>query len=503
MRTLHAKDNGPATDAAVVRDLSGAACVERTTVALDEARAAGLAGGFVRLRNDSALDQARAVDHAIRGEVAQPNGRLLGAILAHKDMFFRAGELSECGSRILAGHRPSQTATVLSRLDAAGAVDLGALHMAEFAMSPTGFNAHLGHGRNAWSPDHVSGGSSSGSGVAVARGLAFAALGSDTGGSVRIPAAVNGVTGIKPTQHAVSTHGVMPLSPSLDCVGVLARTAADAAAVLETIWGPDASDPHCLVSQARDFTRALAQPLSERDVVAVPEFDASALVSDEIRAAVAGVKQALEACGVTIRQVPLPDLREAGALATLMLGAEAASIHGPWLRERRDAYGEQVLRRLERGLLYPATRYVDALRLRAGYSQSFVEHHLAGAQALLLPTLPYAVPTIAETLDGDADAIERRFGDFSYWTRGINYLGLPAVALPAGRTQNGLPTGVQLIGRAWREAALLRLAHQLQQHTGWHLPSVNRVGPLDRAAMPAGLDTAGSPVSQSSMERME
>ncbi|QBC32298.1 amidase [Pandoraea sp. XY-2] len=505
MRTLHAETNdsakGSATDAVPGRDMFGATCVERTAVALDAAGAAGLAGGFVRLRGDAALEQARAVDHAIRDDVTLPNSRVLGATLAHKDMFFRAGELTECGSRILAGHRPSQTATVLARLDAAGAVDLGALHMAEFAMSPTGFNAHLGHGRNAWSPEHVSGGSSSGSGVAVARGLAFAALGSDTGGSVRIPAAVNGVTGIKPTQHAVSTYGVMPLSPSLDCVGVLARTAADAAAVLETVWGADTNDPHCLVSQARDFNSELARPLGEHDVVAVPEFDATALISDEIRAAVARVTQALEACGATVRKVPLPDLREAGALATLMLGAEAASIHGPWLRERRDAYGEQVLRRLERGLLYPATRYVDALRLRTGYTQSFVERYLAGAQALLLPTLPYAVPTIAETLDGDADEIERRFGDFSYWTRGINYLGLPAVAVPAGRTQNGLPTGVQLIGRAWREDVLLRLAHQLQQHTDWHLPSVDRIGPLDRAARPACLDTTRSLASQSAMDR--
>ncbi|WP_017233435.1 amidase [Pandoraea sp. B-6] len=501
MRTLHVDAPVSATASAPGREMSDATCVERTALALDAAGVAGLTGGFVRLRGDAALDQARTVDNAVRDDVALPNSRVLGATLAHKDMFFRAGELTECGSRILAGNRPLHTATVLARLDAAGAVDLGALHMAEFAMSPTGFNAHLGHGCNAWSPEHVSGGSSSGSGVAVARGLAFAALGSDTGGSVRIPAAVNGVTGIKPTQHAVSTYGVMPLSPSLDCVGVLARTAVDAAAVLETVWGPDANDPHCLVSQARDFTTALAQPLSERDVVAVPEFDTTAPISDEIRAAVARVTQALEACGATIRKVALPDLREAGALATLVLGAEAASIHGQWLRERRDEYGEQVLRRLERGLLYPATRYVDALRLRAGYTQSFVERYLTGAQALLLPTLPYAVPTIAETLDGDADEIERRFGDFSYWTRGINYLGLPAVAVPAGRTQNGLPTGVQLIGRAWHEDTLLRLAHQLQQHTDWHLPSVDRLGPLDHAAMPAGLDTARSSVSQLAMDR--
>ncbi|OLL27419.1 hypothetical protein BTH42_32990 [Burkholderia sp. SRS-W-2-2016] len=451
--------------------LPASTSTSRIEAALREAAQAGPRGGFVRLREEAALAQAHAVDRRIAQGVQK--NRLQGAPLAHKDMFFRAGELSECGSRILAGHRPAQTATVLQRLDAAGAIDLGALHMAEFAMSPTGFNAHLGHGRNAWSDEHVSGGSSSGSGIAVARGLVAGALGSDTGGSVRIPAAVNGVTGIKPTQHAISVRGVMPLSPSLDCVGVLARTAQDAAALLQAIWAADPTDPQCLATGPRDFETAIERPLTRDDTIAIPAFSEDAPVSDEVRAAVRRVADALASCGATLREVPMPDLREAGALATLVLGAEAASIHAKWLRECRAEYGEQVLRRLERGLLYPATRYVDALRLRAASMTRFVDQYLGGgAQALLLPTLPYAVPTIADTLDGDADEIERRFGNFSYWTRGINYLGLPGLSVPAGKSGNGMPIGVQLIGRPWSEDALLRVAHQLQRHTDWHLPSI-------------------------------
>jgi aspartyl-tRNA(Asn)/glutamyl-tRNA(Gln) amidotransferase subunit A len=445
-------------------------CAQRTAAALRAAAQAGDRGGFVRVREAAALTQARAVDRQRAQGLGI--GRLQGAPLAHKDMFFRAGELSECGSRILAGHRSAHTATVLQRLDTAGAIDLGALHMAEFAMSPTGFNAHLGHGRNAWSEAHVSGGSSSGSGIAVALGLVAGALGSDTGGSVRIPAAVNGITGIKPTQHAISTHGVMPLSPSLDCVGVLARTAQDAASTLQAIWGADADDPHCLATGPRTFERDIERPLTRDDVVAVPDFDDDAPVSQEVRAAVSRVAEALAGCGATIRKVGVPDLREAGALATLVLGAEAASIHANWLRERRGDYGEQVLRRLERGLLYPATRYVDALRLRSRCMAQFVERYLGDAQALLLPALPYAVPTIDETLAGDAAETERRFGNFSYWTRGINYFGLPGMSVPAGKTGNGMPAGVQLIGRAWSENILLRFAHQLQRGTDWHLPSI-------------------------------
>lgn len=422
--------------------------------------------GFVRTRQDQALQHAAALDR--RKREGQPCGPLHGLPLAHKDMFFQEGELAECGSRILAGYRADHTATVLQRLADAGAVNLGALHMAEFAMSPTGFNAHLGHGRNPWSPAHVTGGSSSGSGVAVAARLVFGALGSDTGGSVRIPAAACGVTGIKPTQHAISTHGVMPLSPSLDCVGVLAQTARDCARLLGVVSGPDPRDLRCLATRQRDFESGLDRPVSAADVIAVPELPADAPLTEEVRALLEQAIADLAGAGVTVRRVPLPDLAEAGALATLVLGVEAAAIHGSWLAERPGDYGQQVRRRIQRGLLYPGTSYLDALRLRAGYQARFLARHLGDARALLLPTLPCAVPTIEETTTGTESDIEARFGHFSFWTRGINYLGLPALALPAGFTSNGLPNGIQLVGRPFSEGALLRLGHLFQQHTGWH-----------------------------------
>lgn len=422
--------------------------------------------GFVRIHKNQALQQATALDR--RKREGQPCGPLHGVPLAHKDMFFQEGELAGCGSAILAGHRADHTATVLQRLADAGAVNLGALHMAEFAMSPTGFNAQLGHGRNPWSAAHVSGGSSSGSGVAVAARLVFGALGSDTGGSVRIPAAACGVTGIKPTQGAISTYGVMPLSPSLDCVGVLAQTAQDCARLLGAMSGPDPRDPRCLATRRRDCESGLQQPVSSADVVAVPEFPSDAPLTQEVRALLAQAAADLAAAGVTLRRVPMPDLAEAGALATLVLGVEAAAIHGRWLAERPGDYGQQVRRRIQRGLLYPATHYVDALRLRAGYQARFLAAHLGDARALLLPTLPCAVPTIEETTAGSQSDIEARFGNFSFWTRGINYLGLPALALPAGFTSNGLPNGIQLVGRPFTEGALLRLGHIFQQHTGWH-----------------------------------
>lgn len=445
-------------------DLSAQAVADACLRAV-ETSAAGFTG-FVRILRDQALEQARRLDR--RKQEDGPCGPLHGVPLAHKDMFFRAGELAECGSRILAGFRPDHTATVIQRLEQAGAVNLGALHMAEFAMSPTGFNAHLGHGRNPWSGEHVSGGSSSGSGAAVGGRFVFGALGSDTGGSVRLPAAVCGVTGIKPTQHAVSTYGVMPLSPSLDCVGFLAQTARDCARLLSVVSGPDINDPACLASRPRDYEAGLERPLSRADVVLVPSFPSGAPLADEVRALVEQAAEDFARAGAEVRRVALPGLAEAGALGTLVLGVEAASIHGRWLAERPDDYGAQVRRRIQRGLLYPATRYVDALRLRAQYQARFLSDYLEGGQALLLPTLPCAVPTIQETTTGSEGEIEARFGNFSYWTRGINYLGLPALALPAGFTANGLPNGIQLVGRPFDEAALLRLGHQFQRQTDWH-----------------------------------
>jgi aspartyl-tRNA(Asn)/glutamyl-tRNA(Gln) amidotransferase subunit A len=436
------------------------ACLERIEASMSNFN------GFVRTQRAQALARAAQLDQKKRD--GEPLGVLHGVPLAHKDMFFQAGLPSECGSQILRGFRPQVTATVLQRLENAGAINLGALHMAEFAMSPTGFNAHLGHGRNPWSPTYVTGGSSSGSGAAVAARLVFGALGSDTGGSVRIPAAACGVTAIKPTQHAVSTFGVMPLSPSLDCVGFLAQTSRDCARLLSVVSGPDVHDPACLATRPRNYEVGLDRALTAADIIFVPDFPSDAPLTDEVRALVEQAASDLADAGATLRRVLLPSLAEAGALATLMLGVEAASIHSEWLASRPGDYGSQVRRRLERGLLYPGTRYFDALRLRAQYQEHFLAKYLSGATALVLPVLPCAVPTIEETTTGDETDVEERFSNFSYWTRGINYLGLPALALPAGFTSNGLPNGIQLIGRPFDEGALLRLGHQFQQKTHWH-----------------------------------
>jgi len=415
----------------------------------------------------SALNDAQARDAQRAAGIGI--GLLHGVPIGRKDMYFRDDEPCECGSKILKGYRPAYTATVVERLEAAGAVDLGALHMAEFAMSPTGVNAHLGDGVNPWAQEpHVSGGSSSGSAMAVAQRLIAGALGSDTGGSIRGPAAICGITGIKPTNHLVSIHGVMPLSTSLDCVGFLAQTAQDCARLLSAVVGPDAKDPECIATQTVDYEEDIAQPLNSTMRIAVPQFAIDDSLSAEVHALIEQAVTAFADAGATIVRVPLPDMGELGALANVLCMSEAAAVHAPWLQSRASEYGDQVRRRIERGLLYSGVQYVQAMRLRKVLLARFLTDTMQDCAAVLLPVLPHAVPSIAASSRGTASEVEARFGQLSYWQRGINYLGLPALALPMGFTANGLPNGFQLVGRPLAERTLFRLGHQYQQQTDWH-----------------------------------
>ena len=282
-------------------------------------------------------------------------GPLHGVPLAHKDMFYRAGEVCTCGSKIRADFVPDHTATVLTRLDAAGGIELGRLNMAEFAMGPTGHNEHFGRCRNPWNPDYITGGSSSGSGAAVAAGLAFGALGSDTGGSVRLPAAACGVVGIKPTLGRVSRYGTMPLSHSLDCIGVLARTVGDCARLLSVIAGADEQATACRAGipfrTTSEVSTTATPPRSLAGVtVGVPNHYYYDGVDQETAEALAASRAVLEARGAKIADVPIGDHGAINDLAAAILSPEAAALHLPWLRERPQDYAEQTRARLLVGL---------------------------------------------------------------------------------------------------------------------------------------------------------
>jgi aspartyl-tRNA(Asn)/glutamyl-tRNA(Gln) amidotransferase subunit A len=393
-----------------------------------------------------------------------PQGSLGGVVLAHKDMFYRKGQITTCGSRIFANSVADTTATVLRRFDAAGALDVGTLHMAEFAHNSTGHNAFLGPARNPWNPAHITGGSSSGPGAAVAAGLVHGALGSDTGGSIRLPAHFCGVTGLKPTYGRVSRAGTMPLSFSLDTIGPMARSAEDVAALLMPLLGADPDDPTAESFPPEDFVAACNAPVEGLSVGLPSSFYTDDLAPD-VAAALDACVRDLERLGIKVRPVDLPDQDGLCAAQLVLVASEAASQH----RERlySDApYDPQVRSRLINGLGYSAQDYLMALRSRG----AALAAHLAaidGIDAILTPVAPFAAPTLEETAGGGAD-VETLTQSISRFMRPANYLGVPAMAFPAGFSQRGLPIGLQLVGRPCRESALFALVGAFQRSTGYH-----------------------------------
>jgi aspartyl-tRNA(Asn)/glutamyl-tRNA(Gln) amidotransferase subunit A len=419
----------------------------------------------VRLSPDRARQQAREADR--RRASGAKLAPLAGVPLAHKDLFFRAGGLSEAGSKILSGHVATETAAVLERLDASGALDIGALHLAEFALSPTGFNGHLGHARNPWSLDHCPGGSSSGSAAVVAARLVPAALGSDTGGSIRHPAAMCGITGLKPTHGLVPLHGTVPLAPSLDCVGPLARSARDVARMMTVIAGSDPRDGATAGAPCRDFETGIARDLRGH-TIAVPRAYYREAGDAQVLAAIEASLDAFRDAGATVIETPVPDMAVVNAMFHVLMTVEAATYHRRWLIERPEDYADQVRSRIEPGLLYPATRYAEALMLRGAIAREWLATTMGQADLVHVPVLRHRVPSIAETTTGDPSDVAAAIARVTHCTRGLSYLGLPVIAVPCGLAAD-LPVAFQLVGRPFTEPTLLRAAHAFQTRTEWHL----------------------------------
>ena len=441
---------------------AGDSAVEQLTEALrrlDESELGKLA--WREVDQAEALACARSLDaERAKGIVRGP---LQGVPVGLKDMFDRQGRVAGWGSKMRAHAAPAaQDATIVGRLRDAGAVIVGVQHMAEFAMSPTGLNATYGPGRNPWNTDHVSGGSSSGGGMTVGAGHVPLAIGSDTGGSVRLPAAFCGVPGMKPTQYRVSLAGAMPLSPNLDTLGPLAESVALCGRALMALSGPDARDAACLDAAPVSSAWMTAPPRSL--TVAVPRLSAGPLLSADMLRVLNDSVRVLREAGVRCVDVDLPDLDLLGRMGSVMLAAESAAVHREWLRTRADEYGRQVRRRLSRGLLLTGMDYYDALRLRGPMLRRFMERTLNSADALLLPTIPDVAPRVDDTIGEDETRLEQAFSVLSFWTRGINYLGVPALSVPAGRGAFELPLAVQLVGAPLGEDRVLALGLVLEAH---------------------------------------
>jgi aspartyl-tRNA(Asn)/glutamyl-tRNA(Gln) amidotransferase subunit A len=419
---------------------------------------------FMAIEANEALKSADEADAALaKGALRGP---LHGVPLAHKDMYYEAGKVVTCGSRIRRDFVATSTSTALQRLKDAGTIRLGSLQMAEFAYGPTGHNSHYGAVHNPFALHHITGGSSSGSGAAVAARLTFAALGSDTGGSIRMPAHFCGVTGLKTTVGRVSRAGAMPLSQSLDTVGPLARTAEDCAVLLGLTAGADPEDPTAVSESVPDYAAATTESIKGL-TIGVP----TAFYVDDLDAEVAGVLDATIAVfrreGANIVRVELPDQRQLSAASQLVLAVEAAAFHKRWMIERAQDYGPQVLMRLQNGLAIPGVSYLEALRWRGAALAAFLAA-VKGVDALLAPVSPVPAPTIAESDAGNSPDAEALIQRLTRFTRPINYLGLPSLSIPSGFTKAGLPVGMQLVGRSFDEAMLLRVGAAFQRATDFH-----------------------------------
>ncbi len=436
----------------------------------------------VALDSEFALEQARSVDAARKSGKAL--GPLAGVPLAHKDLIYRANRRCTGGSIIRRDFVPGSTATVLRRLDDAGALDLGSLKLAEFALSPTGLNVHHGHGRNPWNVDYCPGGSSSGSGAAVAARLVCASMGSDTGGSIRHPAAMCGITGLKPTHGLVSMHGAMPLAPSLDTIGPLARSAKDVARLLSVIAGPDILDG-ATRHQPEDYESALTGELAGL-TVAVPDDYFREQADPGILKVIDDSLQVFKAAGARLVRTTVPDMGLVNALMQLVMGAEAATLHLRWLKDRPQDYGDQVRSRIVPGLAYPATRYIEAMMLRGKLAREWIETAMCNADFVHLPTLSSPVPSILETTLGSAEEVAASLARVTRCTRGINYLGLPAIAVPCGFSEGDLPVSFQLVGRPYAEGTLLRAADAYQRLTDFHMRLPADSGAFERSSATTG-----------------
>ena len=404
---------------------------------------------FLRIDDDAALAAAQLADREVaRGYVRGP---LHGVPMAHKDMYYRRGVVSTCGSKILRDVPAKATAKVLEHLDAAGAIQFGVLNMAEFAMGPTGHNWHYGHCRNPWDPERVTGGSSSGSGASVAARANFAALGSDTGGSIRLPCAFCGLAGIRPTHGRVSVENILPLCPSLDTVGPLTRTVEDTALMLEVI--------------APGFSVELGKPIKGLRIGRAFREGCDA----EIAAAMEASLEVYRRLGATVVDVELPDFSRLSALAATLHAAEANPFHDEWFRTRPQDYSPQVRERLEKGRPVLARDYLQAMQARTPAIREFCEAVFSRVDLVHGPVVPFQTPTIAETDISSGDAAAEMLGRFVQFTRPISYLGLPVVSANAGFTRAGMPIGMQLIAPPFDEASALRAGHAFQRATDWHL----------------------------------
>lgn len=413
---------------------------------------------FITLRPpDEVLGEAESLDHS-GFDGKRP---LFGVPIALKDNYATAGLRTTAGSRVLADWIPDYDAHVVSRLRKAGAVIVGKLNMHEFADGPTNDNPHWGRSLNPWDPERTSGGSSGGSAVALAAGMCLGATGTDTGGSIRTPAAFCSVVGMKPTFGLVGRSGIVPFSSSLDHAGPMARTVADTARLLTVMAGHDPFDSASSDRPFTDYEVSLGQEVDSL-VIGVEVSYLTAVMEPGVRAAFEGALRELRSLGAEIVEVSIPILRASLAAEMAILFPEAVAVHGTTLDEHLSDYGRDVRLSLLSGRLYSAVDYVNAQRVRSLIRREF-DHALETVDVLAMPTVVIEPPRWGQ----DAYRIEGQAYDalnaFIRCTSPFNLSGHPALSVPCELGADGMPVGLQLVGRWFDESTLLRVGDAFER----------------------------------------
>jgi aspartyl-tRNA(Asn)/glutamyl-tRNA(Gln) amidotransferase subunit A len=414
------------------------------------------------------FDAARAAAQTAEAEIRAGayRGPLHGIPIGLKDNYYTAGVRTTAGSTVLGDFVPAEDAYTVAKLRAAGAVLTGKLNLHEMTIGGTTDNPHYGRTHNPWSLDRTPGGSSGGSSAAVAAGLCYAATGSDTAGSIRIPAAYCGIVGLKPTYGRCSIAGIVPQSWSLDTAGPLARRVADAALVLQAMAGYNADDETSADRPVPDFGAELGQGIAGLRL-GLPQGDYAELLEPEVATALDAAVAVLRGQGARVEPIDLPSASDLVRVVLFIANAEASAFNRPWLNADPAAYGVDVRTVLESGALLLASDYIHALRLRSSLARE-VRQAMQGFDAVLTATtpttaLPFGLPTVR--LGGrDVLTILAIIPITAPW----NLSGLPTISVPCGFAGDGLPIGLQITGQAWEEARVLRIAEAYEQATAWH-----------------------------------
>ena len=420
---------------------------------------------FITVCAEEAMQAAREAEQAVvNGDSLGP---LHGLPLAVKDQFETKGILTTAGARILADYVPDHDATVITRARDTGAILIGKLNMTQFAAGG-GDPYPFGEARNPWNPEHTPGLSSSGSGIAIAASLAAITLGEDTGGSIRMPASVNGIVGLRPTWGRVSRYGMLPFCWSMDTAGPMTRTVEDAALVMNAIAGYDHNDPQTSRLPVPDYSASLTGDLSGVRIGVLKEFLQEGAVHQDVLSAVTAAATRLEELGASVEEVSLPAVTDISIVAAAISESDGAFVHRDWLRTRPDEYGQNTRRRLIAGSLIPAQIVHKATRIRTLFREEW-QGILERFDAVISPAMANPPGKIEHVHGIDSrEEAERRFGHRNSATFPAAFLGIPALSVPCGFSSDGMPIGLQIMTDRFQDGLALRIGHAYQESTEWH-----------------------------------